>query len=446
MCLVAPTMAKVSSGTMITNSDWVYLEKFAFDDDGGSEVWLDVRANSGPHHAILLYNDNENEWPKVYESPLPCAERIEEVPGAYMQPLITGKWERFLYKVQPSVRQHFWYIAIANCGSTVNLDYEIVFKNSGGSHFSYDEQGLEALYITFSSFFLCGWPGLVYFIRKLRKRSLLSPILRLLILSYGLETVGCLCLLVHYVVYGKNGIGLNAVGTAGGVCHVVAQLFFVVGLCLLSNGWTISTQKLNNKRALSGIICLFICGHVGVGCWDLLRDKATTIYLYESPPGFVLIALHFVGLATCTVCLIRCHAFEHHSKAKRRFYRTVGALFLLWYLALPLQVLIAHFLSPWVRRKSVESLSMVFTFLGYLLIPALGNPKRAYELHGNTSGFSTVPSLKQMRQIVSVGDDFIDFSSQQAQGIELSDQTRNGTEGRVAVMTTLESNPGLATN
>ena len=58
---------------------------------------------------------------------------------------------------------------------------------------------------------------------------------------------------------------------------------------------------------------------------------------------------------------------------------------------------------------------MIFTYLGYLLIPSLTSPNRAYELHGNNQnlGFAQIPSLKQMRQVVSVNNPsgFDDFSA-----------------------------------
>ena len=134
------------------------------------------------------------------------------MPGRYLQPLTTGKWERFLYKVQPSVRQHFWYIAIANCGHEIDLEYRsspsappvcaltnrlssvillcrIVFLNNGGSHFSYDESGLDILYEVFAGIFILGVPFIIYLVRKLRRRQLFTKVIKLLLVSYALQTV-----------------------------------------------------------------------------------------------------------------------------------------------------------------------------------------------------------------------------------------------------------------
>lgn len=63
--LISNASAKVSEGNLRTKNDWSFLEKFAFDNTGNSEVWIDVKANRGPETRILLYNDKENEWPQV---------------------------------------------------------------------------------------------------------------------------------------------------------------------------------------------------------------------------------------------------------------------------------------------------------------------------------------------------------------------------------------------
>jgi hypothetical protein len=89
-------------------------------------------------------------------------------------------------------------------------------------------------------------------------------------------------------------------------------------------------------------------------------------------------------------------------QSKRRFYRCFGGFFLCWFLFLPLQVFIAHFLDPWVRRKSVEAISVLLTWLGFLLIPFLSNPRQAYELYHDrkTLGNKKVPSLSKMQRII----------------------------------------------
>ena len=90
------------------------------------------------------------------------------------------------------------------------------------------------------------------------------------------------------------------------------------------------------------------------------------------------------------------------AQSKRRFYRCFGGFFLCWFLFLPLQVFVAHFLDPWVRRKSVEALSTLLTWMGYLLIPFLSNPRQAYELYHDRKNLahSKVPSLSKMQRII----------------------------------------------
>jgi hypothetical protein len=127
-----------------------------------------------------------------------------------------------------------------------------------------------------------------------------------------------------------------------------------------SNGYSISTQKLNHKKWLFGLMAVYATGYIGalrsvmhrtsdpahglggrargiarrvpvstltgtarppaahgggrvsailflavpaaaaISCWEALRDKATTVYLYEGPPGLLLLVLNLVPPPTHT--------------------------------------------------------------------------------------------------------------------------------------------------
>jgi len=66
---------------------------------------------------------------------------------------------------------------------------------------------------------------------------------------------------------------------------------------------------------------------------------------------------------------------EDHSK--RWFYAIFGAGYSLWFLTLPLIVVIATTLAPWVRMKTVTAIYLVITTLGFGVICSLLWPSRA---------------------------------------------------------------------
>ena len=63
---------------------------------------------------------------------------------------------------------------------------------------------------------------------------------------------------------------------------------------------------------------------------------------------------------------------------KKAFYVILAWYFSLWYLSMPVTVLIAHFLSSWVREKIVVGIvysinSLTFGILAFLFRPSKGN-------------------------------------------------------------------------
>ncbi len=135
----------------------------------------------------------------------------------------------------------------------------IVFLNDGGSHFSYDELGLDILYEVFAGIFILGWPFIFYLVRKLRRRQLFTKVIKLLLLSYALETVryrvacrpvqcgsawsspptrhsflcSCLAYVAHFGQYGKDGKGMPAAMYLGRGTGVISTLVFILVLYLL---------------------------------------------------------------------------------------------------------------------------------------------------------------------------------------------------------------------
>jgi hypothetical protein len=278
------------------------------------------------------------------------------------------------------------------------------FLNGGGSwneHFSYDEQGLLSIYLFATVlYFLVSIPVGVL-VARLWARKLFNPVLRILSSAYCMELLSCMFLLIHYAQYKEDGIGIGSMHQLGKYLHVLQSLLFMLALLLISKGWTISTLKLNKKRVLAIMYTMYVALYATLFVWDDIRDKATVVYVYESAPGIGLIVLNLLVMLYFIVQLCRCHAFERRSKAKRRFYRVVGWVFSFWFLVLPVVVGVAAVADPWIRRKVVECLNVLFTFLGYGVMPFLGKPSNAYEIYSQDGDLTSekIPTIKQMGRI-----------------------------------------------
>ena len=91
--------------------------------------------------------------------------------------------------------------------------------------------------------------------------------------------------------------------------------------------------------------------------WYLVwLDPASTLYIYDSWPGVGICALQLGVLCWFTTTLLETRAYEE-ATSKRRFFLQIGALFTIYIISLPIIVLVASVLSPWVREKIVAAVS-----------------------------------------------------------------------------------------
>jgi hypothetical protein len=135
---------------------------------------------------------------------------------------------------------------------------------------------------------------------------------------------------------------------------------------------------------------MFIWENVG-------RNPASTLYIYESAPGIALLVLRGLTLIWFLFSLKQSYSDEIHPE-KKKFYLLFGQLFAIWFLVLPLIVIIASLLPSWYRLKVVIALYLIvntlaFGTLGFLLWPSratiyfsitkgdllLGSPSSPYE-------------------------------------------------------------------
>jgi hypothetical protein len=144
-----------------------------------------------------------------------------------------------------------------------------------------------------------------------------------------------------------------------GVSQVVdmgAQLLFMLLLILIAKGWTISSQKLENRRAIFIFLALFLFGYVSLFIWqEAGTDPTSTKYQYESVPGIILLTMRGITFGWYCICLYSTWSLESHPD-KRKFYLVFGLLYSLWFIALPVIVVVATVLDPWVRAKTVTAL------------------------------------------------------------------------------------------
>jgi len=369
-------------GTIHPNSNWVFIAKFCFDTHGGT---LSITVDWDPSmrgQEILLYSDIEKEWPAVYHSKDGCQSKADKA-ATFLSPNNTASGSTAQFSVA-GVRPRWWYIAASNCGqaSLGDLTYHMVFLNDGGKwtkQFSTDEQGIYQASIAFIVFYLA---ILCIFIRSyiiLKRKDLQSRIMMYLIIIISIEILTLVFEVFHYYVYSTNGKGVPALLVLANIVDIPHQVLFMGLILLISKGWTISTMHVTPRRLLNMTLFLLAIAYVALFLWGTLGvDPASVLYIYESPPGYIIIALRILILFYFAFNIRKSYMCEsRHQKTKKLFYFIFGVGYSVWFIAMPLTVLIAHFSESWVRQRTVTILTLCIDCCSYLGFAWLFRPFRS---------------------------------------------------------------------
>lgn len=402
-----PCDSKVVEGTLNAGPGWHFLAKFCFDNDGDGLLIATFTKNPVPDTkpvALLLYSDEETSWGEVYKSSMPCDQKKKYAKNAASPKLLPESVEK-TYQSSTSVakRQRFWYIVLSNCDGTLDVDYKLTFTNGRGlmKHFSYEDQGLLQLYIAMSVYYGLLSILVVYVLVKMHRRKMMHASVIILSCSHGIEFLSCLLLMVQWSIYSDNGIGSKGLEVFGEALGVIGYLMFMFVLFCVAKGWNITTTKLNNKRYIAAGYGVVVAIYIALFIVAQSMDKATVLYKYESAPGVLLLVANIICLIAFWVLLLRTWVFEQTIK-KRQFYLIFGSCYSAWYLSLPVAVLLAFFIDPWMRRIVVESMLQVSIGLGYLVMPFLALPSKVYEVYGSVQTGQSIPTLQAMQRIQPV--------------------------------------------
>jgi len=331
---------------------------------------------------LVTYVDfGDKSWDKVYKQGLDCKSALQlSVSNTSFSSDVPQPFEFF-----ESQRPHYWYIALLNCGGKeYDIEYHMQFnqaKQDWNQQFSFDQQYLELTYILFSVVFLLGFFVHLYGDYQLYRAKSFHPVIRLLTISLSFEILSLWSYLIHYAIYSKNGVGNSFLYITGNIFDYLAALVFMLLLILIAKGWGITFPAISHIRdqrlVLFGILGVFFVFYVVLFFWSLFGlDPASTVYVYQSIPGIIFLVVRFLTLLYFIFSIYMTLRGENDA-SKRQFYLIFGVGYTLWFLSLPLIVLIALRLDPWVRMKVVTGIYLVVTLFGYAVIGSLLWPRWA---------------------------------------------------------------------
>ncbi|CAJ1328882.1 unnamed protein product, partial [Effrenium voratum] len=208
----------------------------------------------------------------------------------------------------------------------------------------------------------------------LRSRSLL----RILLVSASMSSIGACCLCLHWSVFASDGEGLLALQVAGVGLLAGAKSLLAILQLLLAKGWALfySPQQLLQRQVLMGAVLLIILLSVLCELHEVLfHDWSAQIYMYENWSGIIILMLNCCIFLEAWRSMRETFLLET-SDEMRRFYVYVSGVSILYFLTLPLVCLLASMLARWVRAKYVDRAEVGCRFLATLLLAWLLRPAR----------------------------------------------------------------------
>jgi hypothetical protein len=434
------------TGLLKTDAPWAFLGKFCFnpstkDDPGVFNFHLTYPENSTLVLNVYWYSGEQ--WGRVYQAGgrsqerLSCRDKVKVAEDAgnrfdvhnrhWTDPKTLTAAETGMMEAVPgtedmqflkaigsltftSNRERWYYFALSNCADEcvgrpdycngeLLVGWNLTFTNGVGwdAAITADEQGIAEASITLFVFWaLGGCCVLSVQLFTMAKRKMMHTTVRILVqafLCHLLELFFCMVYYVAYISTGNQNRGLRIVYR----CFAAfAETHIVLFLILIAKGWTVVRRKITpqGRVKITAFIAVYGVIQFGIVTWEATvgSDPADITWLYESPPGFVLLCLRLYAL----MWFIRAILITRHKYTRKRgFYWKFAVAGSFWMFALPLEVLIASRAVPVYRRpRFVFAFNVTVNALFFILQFYLFNPSRynrAFPFHAKTSDMEARP-------------------------------------------------------
>ncbi|KAL3886684.1 hypothetical protein ACJMK2_026663 [Sinanodonta woodiana] len=185
---------------------------------------------------------------------------------------------------------------------------------------------------------------------------------------------------IGYGNYGTNGLEqmLRQIKTAGRVFECLSQISFILLLVLMAKGYTITRARLTNISTvkLAVFFTLYVIAYGVLIIWEpFFFDPGKVLYIYQSPPGYGLIAMRIIGWLMFLYSFI--FTIKHYPK-KKIFFIPFFIFFTLWFFASPIVNLLAVLvMAEWTREKTVFGVETFVVFCGHTFFLILTRPSAA---------------------------------------------------------------------
>lgn len=395
-----------------------FVGKFCFDYKRGNPApdvgILDIKlTREGPAPKgtlnFMVFDDEHQHWKQIRKTWRTSTCQEKAAAASYVAPMIfTDKEEtKMLLRINEQIRPRFWYMAFVGCGleSAAPVKFQVHATNDlwpWQKEFSLDHMNLIWLHGCFAVGFTIATAATWWKVMRPDIDTVIMrdhPYVKLLLLSYGASLASCVFFLLHYRAFMHDGHGSQRIRFLGVLAGIVANSTVFLISIMSSVGWAVTTYSLQDHRFFLGSIVL-VGGFSAVVELhsDLYMEQETRLYSYQSPAGLIALMAKVLMFCWFSYQMVHTYTIEEQEKP-RRYYKFLGVTFTTWSLNVPVVVILAFQLSPWVRYKVVTSVDVAFRFVGQALL--------AFSLLGPSSPisrentFSSSPDMIGLEEMYS---------------------------------------------
>lgn len=175
--------------------------------------------------------------------------------------------------------------------------------------------------------------------------------MRLLTATLVIFELSLITQFVHHASYAKNGIGLPGLEGFGLFLDLVSDIIFMLLLILLAQGWAVSRQSIEHRAIMLGGSLLFlVLDIILMFCMYFAVNPASTLFLFVTPPGILLLVLRIAILCAFIVLIVRSTMAET-DREKKKFYLVLGVVYTVYFVSLPVIALISAVVPVWTSYK-----------------------------------------------------------------------------------------------
>jgi len=342
------------------------------------KVWNEHRKKESPmneeielNFKVLSYDEWKNSKSKI------CSNFQENEKNIKLSVPLDGKEVSISNSLEHQSLSQSWVFILEECQGKYKeqmfkgnkIKYHLEIKNSDGSHFSEEENGILSVLtwtlIPLILFLLFQSKGVIEFYYQ--KTAIDYPIL-MLTFALFLEFLAVLVEFLHLFVYSKNGTGLFVLDYANVALTHLSQFTISILFVLMSDGWTVKPLRKKDQEILIGfgvMTGIIVCA-MSFTSKDSV-DEVENYHDYQTWAGKVLIIIKLLMYYLFLTQLIPNYK-DSDSPKLQKHYKRLGIFGSCYLLSLPLAVIIAELFLPYVVQHKIITIASIVIQSATLLV------------------------------------------------------------------------------